>query len=586
MTIALARRYRPKRFADLLVQDHVAAVLRGAVARGRVGHGYLLTGPRGVGKTTAARILAMALNCPNRDPSGDPCGECENCQRVWSGSANLDVVEIDAASNRGVDDARDLRERAMYAASREGHFKVYIVDEAHMLTREAWNALLKVLEEPPPGVVFVFATTEPQKIAAAAAPVLSRLQRFDFRRIGPGAIRDRLRQVLETEGIAADDDALTLIARHADGGMRDALSVLDQCLSFGEGTVTAARVREVLGLVGDELYAEVLSVVVERRPEGVFPLVDRLVDAGADLAEFMAGAGETLRALMMLQLGHQPEGLTEALRQALEAQRDRLEPGDVLRMLRLLAESEPAIRRSVNPRLIVETLLLRWTMLDRIVDLAQVLGAEQAGGAGGPGGGRGGSGRPPVVAPTTKPPAPPVPPASGPAAPTSPPSGEPPSRDRDPRQAAPPPEPGPTFGNVGAIALDTIPATVDAVRMSWGDIVAEVRRRTRFLGEALSHTAPSALEPPWLTVELSEPNPLFAERLQAQAQVVEDVVAGALGQPVRLRVTEAAPGPGEPETRPQRLTEASLKADRLRTFRAKDPALDTAADALDLEIVD
>src|ERR671928_1123326 len=204
MTIALARRYRPKRFADLLVQDHVAAVLRGAVARGRVGHGYLLTGPRGVGKTTAARILAMALNCPNRDPSGDPCGECDNCQRVWSGGANLDVVEIDAASNRGVDDARELRERAMYAASREGHYKVYIVDEAHMLTREAWNALLKVLEEPPSGVVFVFATTEPQKIAQTAAPILSRLQRFDLKRIGPGEIRDRLTYVLQQEKIKAE----------------------------------------------------------------------------------------------------------------------------------------------------------------------------------------------------------------------------------------------------------------------------------------------------------------------------------------------------------------------------------------------
>src|SRR5882724_11996449 len=382
MTITLARRYRPKRFADLLVQDHVAAVLRGAVARGRVGHGYLLTGPRGVGKTTAARILAMALNCPNRLPSGDPCGECENCLRVWNGSANLDVVEIDAASNRGVDDARDLRERAMYAASQEGRFKVYIVDEAHMLTREAWNALLKILEEPPPGVVFVFATTEPQKIAAAAAPVLSRLQRFDFRRIGPAAIRDRLRQVLDAERIAADDDALTLIARHADGGMRDALSVLDQCLSFGEGAVTAERVREVLGLVGDELYAEVLDLVADRRPEGVFPLVDRLVNAGADLAEFIGGAGEALRALLMLQLGNEPDGLTEAMRQALDASRDRLEPGDVLRMLRLLAESETAIRRSVNPRLIVETLLLRWTMLDRIVDLAQVLGAGSGGSSG------------------------------------------------------------------------------------------------------------------------------------------------------------------------------------------------------------
>jgi DNA polymerase III subunit gamma/tau len=546
MTIALARRYRPKRFADLLVQDHVAAVLRGAVARGRVGHGYLLTGPRGVGKTTAARILAMALNCPNRDAAGDPCGECENCVRVWSGSANLDVVEIDAASNRGVDDARDLRERAMYAASREGHHKVYIVDEAHMLTREAWNALLKVLEEPPPGVVFVFATTEPQKIAAAAAPVLSRLQRFDFRRIGPGAIRDRLRQVLEAEGIAADDDALTLIARHADGGMRDALSVLDQCLSFGEGAVTAARVREVLGLVGDELYAEVLALVAERRPEGVFPLVERLIDAGADVAEFMGGAGETLRALLMVQLGHEPEGLTEAMRLALQSYRDRLEPGDVLRMLRLLAESEGAIRRSANPRLIVETLLLRWTMLDRMVDLAQVLGE----------GSRGES------AERTPRPAPAAP--GAPAPPTAP----------DARSAP------------GDSPPAAIPAQLEAIRASWPDLVREVRERSRFLGEALSHTTPAALDLPWLTVVLAEPNSLFAEALQAQAQVVEEALSQSIGEAIRLRVTEAAPAGGAAPAPRRKLSEASIKADRLKDFRARDPSLDTAADALDLEIVD
>src|SRR5687767_9144356 len=360
--IALARKYRPKTFSDVAVQGHVSNTLKGAIAAKRIAHGYLLAGPRGVGKTTLARVLAMALNCEKGAPGGEPCGECASCTRIWAGSASLDVVEIDAASNRGVDDARELRERAMYAPSEESHYKVYIVDEAHMLTREAWNALLKILEEPPPRVVFVFATTEPQKIAATAAPVLSRLQRFDFRRIGPAAIRERLRVVLGEEGIAAEEDALTIIARHADGGMRDALSMLDQCLSFGEGAVTAERVREVLGVVGDDLYAEVLALVAERRPVAVFPLIERLVEAGADLVEFATGAAELLRGMLMLKVGAELEGLTQATRESLERYRDRLEPGDLLRMLKLLAECEAAIRRSASPRLVVETLLLRWAM--------------------------------------------------------------------------------------------------------------------------------------------------------------------------------------------------------------------------------
>jgi len=575
MSIALARRYRPKRFADLLVQDHVAAVLRGAVARGRVGHGYLLTGPRGVGKTTAARILAMALNCPNRDAEGDPCGECESCLRIWNGSANLDVIEIDAASNRGVDDARDLRERAMYSASQEGHYKVYIVDEAHMLTREAWNALLKILEEPPPRVVFVFATTEPQKIAATAAPVMSRLQRFDFRRIGPGAIRERLRAVLEAEGIAADDDALTLIARHADGGMRDALSVLDQCLSFGDGGVTAARVRETLGLADDELFAEVLDIVATRRPAGVFPLVDRLMESGADLGEFLNGTAEMLRALLMVQVGARPEGLTEAARALLERYREQLAAGDVLRMLRLLAENEQALRRSVNPRLVAETLLLRWAMLDRIVDLEQVV--------------RGG-------APGSIP--------AGARAPAPRPQGLPAAR-RDP---TPPPEapeaaaaaPGAVPASLGAVAaaqgaspaapaqaaLLPIPFTLEGLQGAWGAVVSALRERSRFLGEALAMTRPAAVEPPLIRVVLGEANPLLHERLEKQAGTVEEALERLVGAPVRLRVevpADAGTDAGEPA---RRLSESGMRSARLKGLRSRDPALDAAADELDLEIVE
>jgi DNA polymerase-3 subunit gamma/tau len=497
----------------------------------------------------------MALNCGRRDPSGDPCGECENCLRIWNGSANLDVVEIDAASNRGVDDARELRERAMYAASREGHSKVYIIDEAHMLTREAWNALLKILEEPPPGVVFVFATTEPQKIAASAAPVMSRLQRFDFRRIGPAAIRDRLRQVLSAEGLAADDDALTLIARHADGGMRDALSILDQCLSFGDATVTAARVREVLGLADDQLYQELLRLVVDRNPGAVFPLVDRLCDAGVDLSEFMAGAADVLRGLLMLQVGAEPDELTETVRGMLEHYRERLQPGDVLRMLRLLADDENNIRRTVNPRLAVETLLLRWAIMDRVVDLEEVLKAGQRGGgverpekAGQPEGG--------AVGPPRRPAA---------------------SRQSEP--AAPLPN------SPGASSTAKLVPSIEAIRAGWPAIIVAARVQSRFLGELLAAAEPAELALPWLNVVMREPNPLFAERLTQEAGKVEEILTRTLGQPIQLRVV-GSPAESASASKPQRMSDSSIKADRLREFRAKDPALDTAADALDLEIVD
>jgi DNA polymerase III subunit gamma/tau len=288
-----------------------------------------------------------------------------------------------------------------------------------------------------------------------------------------------------------------------------------------------------------------------------------------DLGEFMAGAAELLRGLLMLQVGAEPEAMTEALRSVLERYRTQLDAGDVLRMLRLLADNEMGIRRSGNPRLVVETLLLRWAMLDRIVDLEQVIqgaGRPTAGTPGqGPSGNQGPAKRPPAASPAAPKPAETrgqAPPALGPI---------PPSRGAPDRLV-------PFSGKS--------PTTLEEIRSDWPEMVAAVRLHSRFLGEALAATEPLAIDSPWLTVRMVEPNQLLAERLQEEAAKIEEVLSLSLGQPTRLRVSVAPAGENAPASKPRRMSESSLKAERLREFRAKDPALDTAADALDLEIVD
>jgi len=552
--IALARKYRPKQFSDLIAQEHVAAALRGAVAQGRVAHGYLFAGPRGVGKTTAARILAMALNCERRKPgdTGDPCGDCGACRRIWTGSANLDVVELDAASNRGVDDARDLRERAMYAASTEAGSKVYIVDEAHMLTREAWNALLKILEEPPPRVVFVFATTEPQKIANTAAPILSRLQRFDFRRIGPHAIVERLKAVAKAEQLTVDDDALHLIARSANGGMRDALSLLDQVLSFGEGPVSTARVREVLGLIPDELYAELLRVIVEHDAGAVFPLVDRLLEAGADLGEFVNGAAETLRALLQVGVGGQPEGLTEGLSTVVREYAPQLPPADIVRLLTILADSEERLSRSANQRLLVEVLLLRWAMMDRTVELSEVieaLGKRDAAGVMRDAQ----SNRAPEPTPTH--PASPIPPIPHPA----------------------------------RASGQKLEPTLENVRSVWPQVVQDTRAKTPLLGSILADVEVIAVE--GRTVTLRPGNAVHAEGLERQRETIAQALGVYISEAPRVKFVTGSTagnpaGGGGAAGGGERLTPERAAAERLKSLRAKDPTLSAAVDALDLELLE
>ena len=290
--VALYRKWRPQGFDALVGQEAVRTALTNALETGRIAHAYLFAGPRGTGKTSTAKILAKAVNCEH-GPTPNPCNECQNCVRINDGTS-MDVFEIDAASNRGIDEIRDLREKVAFAPV-SGRYKVYIIDEVHMLTTEAFNALLKTLEEPPPHVIFILATTEPHKIPAT---IHSRCQRFDFRRVTDADIVKRLREVADGSGIAADDDALQLIAVQADGGMRDALSLLDQCGVMAE-RVTAETVRSVLGIVGREALRELVKAIGEGQVPKALELLETLFAGGKDVKQIITELAEYLRAVLL-----------------------------------------------------------------------------------------------------------------------------------------------------------------------------------------------------------------------------------------------------------------------------------------------
>ena len=352
--VALYRRWRPESFADLVGQEHISRTLSRAVTSGQTSHAYLFTGPRGTGKTSTAKILARALNCAE-GPTLTPCGVCDSCRSISDGSS-MDVFEIDAASNRGIDEIRDLRESVKFAPT-EGHYKIYIIDEVHMLTTEAFNALLKTLEEPPERVIFILATTEPHKVPAT---IQSRCQRYDFHRITVTEIRDRLIYVCKESDIAAEEDALGIIAAQADGGMRDALSILDQCMALAEGTLTAERVQEALGLVGRAWIRRMAGEIAARDAAALIAQLSELLQSGRELKQVLAELAQHFRRLMIVGVGGTVSAAELCAGDAEELRADAAQftQEEIMAILRRLNETMQELRTSPQPRIAVETLLI------------------------------------------------------------------------------------------------------------------------------------------------------------------------------------------------------------------------------------
>ncbi len=510
--MSLYRDWRPKSFADLVGQEAVVRTLTSAISGGKLAHAYLFSGPRGSGKTSAAKILARCIDCVN-GPTPTPDNTCENCRAILSGTA-LDVLEIDAASNRGIDEIRALRDAVKFAPAAM-RMKVYIIDEAHMLTKEGANAFLKTLEEPPPHAVFILATTEPEKLPLT---ILSRCQRYAFRRIAIPVMIERMREIAAAEKIPIDDSALSAIAYRADGGLRDALTMLEQAAAFADGKIDAATVELAFGASGRTYARTLVDRASARDAAGVLKTIDEASDAGTDMQVLIRGMIAEFRNLLVARIDPAllARDLAPADADAAVARGKELNQAQIVRALRLLAEALSTVRSSGNPRLELETALLRFTLaaedptLDAIASRVSVLE----------------SGTPQPVAPQADTPKS----AAKPAAPK-------------------PDEPPPAV----AQASSNGPLTIQKVRSAWQSIRTRVEGERQSLRTQLSRAQPEAIEGNALVIKL--PNAIFAETLKENAKMIEDAIAEVLGTPLRVRFrvevasknASPAPPPDDPD---------------------------------------
>jgi DNA polymerase-3 subunit gamma/tau len=568
----LARKWRPKTFEQVVGQSTVTRTLQNALGSGRIGHAFLLSGARGVGKTTTARILAKALNCgKGEDATANPCDECPSCTEIAAGSS-LDVHEIDGATNNGVEQVRELRESARYSPARD-RFKVWIIDEVHMLSTGAFNALLKTLEEPPPRVKFIFATTEYHKLPDT---ILSRCQQYDFRMIPAKELQAHLREIADAEKIQVSDEALGRIARAAEGSVRDALSLFDQVLAYSGDHVRDEDLHALLGLIDRELLTTVSRAAAEGDSLALLNLVERLADFGADYRNFTRELTLHFRELMMLKVA--PAG-SALLAQILPEERERLAPiaaayseEDLLRIFDVLGDLETELRLAQDPRVLLEMALLKLVQLRRLMPFAELVArVEQLAGGAAPT-----RPRPAIAAPPPVSKEPPTIPMRVPAVPAAP--------APVPASAAPPPTPASTPTPTAAAAPAPMAAPSPAVRAegSGATLVAAMI-------EAAA-TRPSLLQPLRLaqadlagdTLTLNVPSDFLAFA-QMHADDYAQMATRAAGRNVKVRVNGNGSA-AEPE--PEKATPAEAKKQDLMQQATREPAVQEVMDLFGGRIVD